>query len=442
MFPKDFVWGFATSSYQIEGAVNEDGRGESIWDRFAHTPGKTIDGTNGDVACDHYHRYAEDVELLRQLGAQAYRFSIAWPRILPQGTGAVNQAGLDFYDRLVDALLKAKITPYVTLYHWDLPQVLEDRGGWTNRETAYAFAEYTEVVVKRLGDRVQQWMTHNEPWCTAFLGYQNGYFAPGLKDLGKALQATHYLLLSHGLAVPVIREHGGEQAKVGIVLNLTPAYPATESPEDSAAVQRFDGFFNRWFLDPVVGRGYPQDMWTYYGSAVPTIAPDDLKIIAAPTDFLGVNYYNRAYLADAPENDGLLHTRDIGDPSKERTADREIYPEGFYDLMTWLHRDYGFPAYYIAENGAAFADQLADDNQVHDDRRVAFLQAHFEQAIRSINAGVPLIGYFVWSLMDNFEWASGYTLRYGITYVDFKTQQRIIKDSGLWVRDFIAPQTA
>ncbi len=441
MFPKNFVWGFATSSYQIEGAVHDDGRGEANWDQFSHTPGSIADGSTGDVACDHYHRYAEDVELMRSLGVNAYRFSIAWPRIVPQGTGLVNQAGLDFYDRLVDALLKAGITPYATLYHWDLPQVLEDRGGWTNRDTAYAFADYSRAVVSRLGDRVRQWMTHNEPWCTAFLGYYYGMFAPGIKNFGSALQASHNVLLSHGLAVQVIREIGGAQAQAGIVLNLAPAYAMTASPEDVAATRRFDGFFNRWFLDPVAGRGYPEDMWAYYGSAVPTIQPDDLKIIAAPTDFLGINYYNRVNVVDAPDSIPP-QTRDVNDPTKEHSDDREVYPEGLYDLLVRVHNDYGFPALYVAENGASFPDVLTADKRIHDERRTAFLRDHFAQAKRAIDAGAPLKGYFVWSLLDNFEWASGYTMHYGVTYVDRQTQERIVKDSGFWLRDFIRQQQA
>ncbi|MBN1286542.1 MAG: beta-glucosidase [Anaerolineae bacterium] len=435
-FPKDFMWGVATSSYQIEGAVHADGRGESIWDRFTHTPGAIKDGSTGDVACDHYHRYREDVALMQSLGVKAYRFSVAWPRILPQGTGEVNQAGLDFYSRLVDALLEAGITPFVTLYHWDLPQALEDRGGWNNRDTAEAFAAYADVMTRRLGDRARYWMTHNEPWCTAFLGYDMGIFAPGIKDLKVTLQVSHHLLLSHGLAVPAMRANLGDGAAVGIAPNFMPVYPATDAPEDRAAARRLDGLFNRWFADPLFGKGYPQDTWDLYGENVPDVQPGDIETLAAPVDFLGVNYYNPGTVADAPDAPPP-HLRDVSDPDLERTADRIIYPEGLYDILVQLHRDYNPPALYITENGAAFHDEPGEDSRVHDAGRIAFLEAHFAQAARALKAGVPLKGYFVWTLMDNFEWAAGYTLRYGITWVDFETQRRIPKDSALWYRDFI-----
>jgi beta-glucosidase len=439
-FPKDFLWGVATSSYQIEGAAKEDGRGESIWDRFAHTPGKVSGGATGNVACDHYHRYPEDVQLMRSLGVNAYRFSIAWPRVLPDGTGAVNLKGLDFYDRLVDELLEAKIAPMATLYHWDLPQALEDRGGWGSRETAYAFAGYAGTVARRLGDRVNLWITHNEMWCTAFLGYMLGIFAPGKSDPKLALQVAHNVLLSHGLAVPEIRA-AAPGVQVGIAPNLTPAYPVSASPEDAAAVHRFDGFFNRWFIDPLAGRGYPQDMVELYGSAVPDILPDDMQIIAAPIDFLGVNYYNPVQIGDDPAA-APLFTRRVDDPSLPRTADREYDPDWLYRLLVRLKDEYTFPALVITENGAAFPDELSDDGHVHDEGRVRFLQVHFEAAERALAAGVPLKGYCVWSLMDNFEWAAGYDLRYGITYVDFETQQRVIKDSGLFYRQWIEKQLA
>jgi beta-glucosidase len=435
-FPKDFLWGVATSSYQIEGAANEDGRGESIWDRFAHTPGKVSGGATGDVACDHYHRYREDVQLMRSIGVNAYRFSIAWPRVLPEGSGAVNLKGLDFYDRLVDELLNAGITPMPTLYHWDLPQALEDRGGWGSRDTAYAFSGYTGAVARRLGDRVKLWITHNEMWCTAFLGYMMGIFAPGKSDPKLALQVAHNVLLSHGLAVPQIRAIV-PGAQVGIAPNLLPAYPATVSPEDAAATHRFDGFFNRWFLDPLAGRGYPQDMWELYGSYVPEVHAEDLETIAAPVDFLGVNYYNPGQIGDDPDATPL-YARQVDDPSLPRTADREYDSEWLYRLLVRLKDEYPFPAYVITENGAAFHDELSPDGHVHDEERVRFLQVHFKAAERAAAAGVPLKGYFVWSLMDNFEWAAGYDLRYGITYVDFESQQRVIKNSGLWYKQWLA----
>lgn len=434
-FPADFHWGVATSSYQIEGAVNEDGRGESIWERFTATPGAVKDGSSGAVACDHYHRYGEDVALMGWLGVNAYRFSIAWPRILPAGTGTVNQAGLDFYDQLVDALLEAGITPFVTLYHWDLPQALQDKGGWTNRDTAYAFADYTAVLLERLGDRVSFWMTHNESWVSAFLGHYFGLHAPGWHDLNATLQATHHMLLSHGLAVPLIKAAGGQ---AGIAPNLVPAQPASNDPADLAATQRHDEYTNRWFLDPLAGRGYPQGIWEYYGPAVPAIGAGDMELIAAPIDFLGINYYNRCVAADNPIGKAP-QVRSIKDPAQPHTLDREIYPQGLYDMLTRIDREYDFPALYITENGAAVAEEVEAD-RVNDSQRTRFLHDHFVQAARAIEAGVPLRGYFVWSLMDNFEWALGYTLRYGIVRVDYDTLERTPKDSAIWYRDFIAAQ--
>jgi beta-glucosidase len=435
-FPADFIWGAGTSSYQIEGAAFEDGRGASIWDRFARTPGRITAGSNGDIACDHYHRYRDDVALMQSLNLQAYRFSIAWPRIIPHGTGAINQAGLDFYSRLVDALLEAGIQPIATLFHWDLPQALQDQGGWANRDTAYAFIPYTEAVVRKLGDRVKMWSTHTEPWCTSFLSHQIGMHAPGLKDFRTAVQTSHHLLLSHGLAVPVIRQFCSG-ASVGLAPNFTPAYPAADRPEDIAAARRFDGWFNRWFADPLAGRGYPQDMWDYYGADVPQLQPDDLEIIAAPLDWLGVNYYNHAYVVDDPGG-APPQARSVPDARCEHTADREIYPEGLYDTLLWLHRNYHFPALYITENGAAYDDVLTDEGRIHDEARIRFFQAHFEQAARALKDGVNLKGYLIWSVMDNFEWSAGYTIRYGVCYTDYVTQRRYPKDSALWYRDFIA----
>ncbi len=436
-FPSDFYFGVATSSYQIEGAVAEDGRGESIWDRFTATPGAVKDGSTGAVACDHYHRYIEDVALMKWLGVNAYRFSTAWPRILPTGSGKVNSAGLDFYDRLVDALLNAGITPFVTLYHWDLPQALQDKGGWTNRDTAFAFADYAGVVLERLGDRVKYWMTHNEPWVAAFLGNYFGLHAPGWRDLNAALQVAHHMLLSHGLVVPQIQAAGGQ---AGIAPNLVPAQPASSSPADLAAVQRHDEYINRWFLDPVAGQGYPQKMWDYYGAAVPKVGADDMKIIAAPVDFLGINYYNRRIAADNPGGKPP-QVRSVEDPSKPRTLDREIYPSGLYDILTRIHREYNFPALYITENGAAVEEEVTN-NRVDDSQRTQFLRDHFVQAARAVSDGVPLRGYFVWSLMDNFEWALGYTLRYGIVRVDYDSLIRTPKDSASWYRTFITEQRA
>lgn len=431
-FPTDFLWGAATSSYQIEGAVDADGRGESIWDRFTATPGAVKDSSTGAIACDHYHRFQEDVDLMRWLGLRAYRFSIAWPRILPDGSGQVNEKGLDFYDRLVDALLEAGVTPFATLYHWDLPQALQDCRGWANRDTAHAFVEYTQTVTARLGDRVQYWITHNEPWVAAFLGNYFGLHAPGWRDLPATLQIVHHMLLSHGLAIPVIKEAGG---RVGIAPNLVPGHAAGEDPADVAAARRHDGYVNRWFLDPLTGRGYPQDMWDYYGPATPNIQAGDMDTIATPIDFLGVNYYNRRLAADNPDGKPP-QVRTVEDSGRPRTLDREIYPRGLYELLMRLHREYKFPTLYITENGAA-VDETVEEDRVLDPQRRHFLQEHFTQAARAIHEGAPLRGYFVWSLLDNFEWALGYTLRYGIIHVDYQTQTRTPKQSAHWYRHFI-----
>lgn len=437
LFPKGFVWGAATASYQIEGAVSEDGRGESIWDRFSHTPGKVTNGDTGDVADDHYHRWPEDIRLMQALCLNAYRFSIAWPRIIPDGIGAVNEAGLDFYERLVDALLAAGIEPYVTLYHWDLPQALQDKGGWPNRDSAAWFVDYAAVVSGRLGDRVRHWITHNEPWVTTFLGYASGDMAPGIRDLKAALQAAHHLLLSHGQAVPILRGNGNGETQVGITLNLTWADAASERPGDVQAAHRLDGYMNRYFLDPLFRGAYPADMLAYYGERAPQIEPGDLLQISAPIDFLGVNYYTRSVVADEPNGD-ILGVRLIRPPYSEHTEmGWEVYPEGFYKLLRRLHGEYAPHAIHITENGAAFVDRV-ENGQVHDPRRVAYLREHFIAAQRAIQDGVPLRGYFVWSLLDNFEWAHGYTKRFGIVYVDYATQTRIPKDSAEFYKRVVA----
>lgn len=423
-----FRLGAATSSYQIEGAVSEDGRGPSIWDVFSHTPGKIKHEHNGDVACDHYHRLDEDVALLDWLGVDAYRFSIAWPRVLPTGRGQVNVRGLDFYDRLVDALLARGIAPCATLYHWDLPAALP--GGWLARDTALAFAEYSDKVAERLGDRVAMWFTHNEPWCQAFLGYHTGLFAPGHRDLAEGLLCAHHLLVSHGLAAQALRSR--VKQPIGIALNQVPAHPATPSAADVGAARRYDGYFNRWFLDPLVGRGYPSDMVELYGAAVPAVSDEDLRAMATPIDVMGVNYYERAVIADGADAPlRVAHVRPTGTP---RTLDREIYAQGLHETLARLHAEYGFSSLVVTENGAAFADELGADGVVHDAGRVEFFRAHLEQIVRARGDGIPVDGYFAWSLMDNFEWSEGYTLRYGVCHVDFATQQRTPKDSARFLR--------
>jgi beta-glucosidase len=438
-WPPGFLWGAATASYQIEGAVHEDGRGESIWDRFSHTPGKVRDGDTGDVACDHYHRWPDDIKLMQELGLDAYRYSIAWPRIVPQGRGAVNEKGLDFYERLTDGLLAAGIQPWVTLYHWDLPQALQDEGGWANRDTAYAYADYAEIVARRLGDRVAGWITHNEPWVVALVGNLFGEHAPGLRDLTTTIQVTHHLLLSHGLAVPRLRA-ANPGVPVGITLNLSAIYPATDSAADQAAAWRADGVVNRLFLDPLFHGRYPEDTLADVG-VQPPVQDGDLQLIQAPLDFLGINNYTRQVVRDKPDSE-FVRTEPVRPEGEYTTMDWEVYPDGLRVLLERLHRDYPVPAYYITENGAAFPDVVAADGSVPDERRQAFLQGYFGAAAQAIAAGVPLRGYFVWSLLDNFEWGHGYSQRFGIIRVDYETQRRTIKDSGRWYQRWLRERAA
>jgi beta-glucosidase len=433
-FPDDFAWGTATASFQIEGGASE--RGECIWDQFCRWPGKVVNGDTGDVADDHYHLYRTDVALMKELGMRAYRFSVCWPRVLPEGSGQVNAVGLDFYDRLVDELLAVNIIPYVTLYHWDLPSALQRLGGWAARDTVYRFADYAALVADRLGDRVRHWITHNEPWVVAFLGNQLGGHAPGWEDVGLALQIAHNVLVSHGLSVPLLRERSDASAQVGITLNFSPAYPATDSPEDVAAARRHDGYSNRWFMDPIYKGSYPQDLWDLFGHLVPRVAPGDMEIIARPIDFLGVNYYTRGVIRHAPGR--FLDYESIQPEGEYTEMGWEVIPQGLTDLLVRLHKDYNPGPFYITENGCAYPDVLTPDGRVHDMKRVAYLQQHFAAAHRAIAQGVPLKGYFVWSLMDNFEWAWGYTRRFGIVYVDYATQKRIPKDSALYVASVIA----
>lgn len=446
-FPEGFCWGAATAAYQIEGAWEEDGKGESIWDRFSHTPGNVQNGDTGDVACDYYHRWQEDIALMAEIGLDAYRFSIAWPRILPAGRGAVNQAGLDFYSRLVDGLLEAGITPFVTLYHWDLPQALQDEGGWAVRSTAEAFVEYADVVSRHLGDRVQHWITHNEPAVAAHVGHLMGEHAPGIQDLPTALRVSHHLLLSHGWSVPVIRENAAD-ADVGITVNVNWIVPASPSAVDSHAWRHVDGMWARWFLDPIYGRRYPADIVADHVAAghlppegMAFVEDGDLDAIAVPTDFLGLNYYTRNVTRDDANSDdeGLPSTV----PAPQNDVDRtemgwEVYPEGLFNVLNRLHFEYQVPRLYVTENGASYATGPAGDGRVPDTCRLNYLRDHFAQAHRALEVGVPLAGYFVWSFLDNFEWAYGYSQRFGIVWVDFETQERILKDSARWYKRVIA----
>jgi beta-glucosidase len=436
-FPPHFVWGVATAAYQIEGAAREDGRGTSIWDTFSHTRGKVLNDETGDVACDHYHRWREDVALLGDLGVGAYRFSIAWPRVVPTGSGASNTAGLDWYERLVDALLESGIQPWVTLHHWDLPQPLEDAGGWPERATADAFAYYVELVGRRLGDRVHTWITLNEPWCSAFLGYYTGEHAPGRRDQRLGLAAAHTLLLAHGRAVEVLRATS-PGAKVGIVLNSTHVEPASDDEADVAAARRADGYHNRWFLDPLYGRGYPADMLDHFAARFTPPSPADLLTIAAPTDFLGVNYYRPSVIRADPA-DAFLGTRSVK-PTGEAVTEMDwiVRPNGLRQLLLRLHRDYPVGSLAVTENGAAYTDAPPIDGQLHDPERTRYLARHVAAVGEALGEGVPLVAYFVWSLLDNFEWAQGYRNRFGLVYVDYASQRRVLKDSGRWYRSLIA----
>jgi beta-glucosidase len=432
-FPERFAWGTATAAYQIEGGTTEDGRGPSIWDTFAREPGRILDGSTADVTCDHFHLYRQDFKLMKELGLKHYRFSIAWPRIIPTGAGTPNAAGLDFYERLVDCMRENGIEPYATLYHWDLPQPLQEKGGWTNRATADRFAEYVDVVTRRLGKKVQRWMTHNEPWVVAFVGNLYASHAPGLADLRTALAAAHVILLSHGKAVPVIRANVGGAAQVGIVHNLEWVEPASRREEDVAAARRHDGAFNRWFLDPVFKGTYPADMREWYGPAAPAVQQGDLEAVKAPMDFLGVNYYTRRIIAHDASGD-FLHVRRVSYPFVPHAdyEEWEVSPEGLYRVLVRVSEDYGRPALYITENGTPLSDVIGADAACHDPARIDYVARHAAGIWQAIQDGADVRGYFVWSIMDNFEWNLGYTKRFGLVHVDFKTQKRTVKDSGRW----------
>jgi beta-glucosidase len=433
--PDDFLWGAGTAAYQVEGAATEDGRGESIWDRFAATPGKVRNGDSGAVACDFYHRYPEDIALMHELGLDAFRFSISWPRVMPLGRGPVNQAGLDFYDRLVDALLEAGIRPFATLYHWDLPQALEDAGGWPVRETSHAFVDYVEAVAARLGDRVLDWTTHNEPFCSAWLGYGHGVHAPGRTSTTDALAAAHHVLLSHGWAVDVLRRECA-RAEIGIVLDSWPAHPASDDDVDREAARIVDGIRNRWFFDPVLRGAYPIDAVEYFGRLAPAVVEGDLSAIAAPLDFIGINNYSRTLVRADPDGGTPLVVRA---PAAELTdMGWEIYPDGLSEVLGRLHNEYAAPSLYVTENGAAFADVRTHDGRIHDHERRAYLTDYIESVEQVTAHGVPVRGYFVWSLLDNFEWAYGYSKRFGLVYVEYPTLERIPKDSFYWYRDLIS----
>jgi beta-glucosidase len=440
-FPDSFAWGTATASYQIEGAVDEDGRSPSIWDTFSRTPGKIQDGDTGDVADDHYHRYEQDVELMGDLGVGWYRFSLAWPRLQPDGRGPLNEAGVDFYSRLVDALLAKDIQPWITLYHWDLPQVLQDHGGWPERDTAERFAEYAAAIYERLHDRVRHWTTLNEPWVSAFMGHATGRHAPGIQRPEAALRAAHHLLLGHGLAVDAMRAQGDGVSVFGVTLNVSPTDAASDDPADLDAARRADGLTNRMFLDPLLRGGYPDDVLEDVRPVTDGayIRPGDEQRIHVALDFLGINYYYRTVVrAGGGERSAISEWVGNGDIEKvSRGLPRtemgwEIDPDGLYDFLTRVSADYPGVPLYVTENGAAFADDKGADGEIRDPARVEYLDAHLRAAQRAIADGVDLRGYFVWSLMDNFEWSFGYSKRFGLIHVDYETLERTPKDSARW----------
>ncbi len=427
--PKGFYLGTASAAYQIEGATTQDGRGPSIWDQYVKVPGAIENGDTGDIACDHYNRWREDVEIMRRLGLNAYRFSISWSRVIPKGRGKVNKKGLDFYSQLVDALLEYKITPFVTLNHFDLPQKLqEEGGGWLRRGVHKDFIEYTGIVTQELGDRVKHWATFNEPWELAWQGYHTGEDAPGLRlGVDAALDASHNVYISHGHAVQAIRDNVPD-AEVGIVIHLNHVEPATQSPKDIAAAKRWEGCQNRWYLDPIFRGQYPEDMMELYGPLLPEIQPGDMETIKQPLDYLGLNMYRRSVIADGRDL-APVNIKRINPSGEYSDMGWEVYPQGLYDILKWTGRNYPLNKIYVTESGVAYNDPVTSDGRCHDTRRVTYLREHIKQALKAREEGVPLHGYFAWSTMDNFEWAYGYNMRFGVIHIDFRTQKRTIKDS-------------
>jgi beta-glucosidase len=439
-FPADFVWGTATSAYQIEGSPTADGAGRSIWHRFSHTPGNTWLDQTGDVACDHYRRYKDDVAIMAELGANAYRFSISWARIFPQGSGAVNKKGIDFYSRLVDELLARGIKPNATLFHWDLPEALDDRGGWLNRDVADWFADYATTMFDTLGDRVKIWSTLNEPWVVTDGGYLSGVLAPGHSNLFEAPIATHNLLRSHGKAVERFRAaSAAKNGRIGITVNLEPKYPASDSPEDLAAVRRADAYMNRQFLDPVFLGRYPDEMREIFGEAWPGWSAEDMRLIKQPIDFVGINYYTRRVERYYPDH-LPLQTKHVPQPQHTETDTKwEVFPEALTKVLLWVTERYGKPAIYITENGAAFYDPPHTiDGKIEDPLRVEYYRQHLRATHDAMQQGANVLGYYAWSLLDNYEWAHGYSKRFGIVHVDYSTQQRTIKSSGRYYASVIA----
>ena len=437
-FPAGFVWGAATSAYQVEGAWKEDGKGESIWDRFTHTAGNVIDGSTGDVACDQYHRYAEDVAILRGLGLGAYRFSIAWSRVVPEGSGAVNRSGLDYYDRLIDELLRNGITPFPTLFHWDLPQWIQDVGGWSDRAVIGRFAEYSDAVVRALGDRISTWTVFNEPEVFVTHGHESGVHAPGFRDPDLTLRISHVVNLAHAEGVRAVRA-AAPQASIGSAFNMDVAYPASDDPRDLEAAERHHAWVNAWYLDPLVHGRYPVAFLDQDAAlARMDIRPGDMESMATSFDFISLNMYSRAIVADDP-TDTRFGMRRVQGPGRRTSFGWEIWPAAMYRLLRRVDRDYGHPVLYITENGCASPTGPDADGRVHDVDRVDYLAGHIGQLARAIDDGCDVRGYFAWSLLDNFEWAAGYSQRFGIVWVDFDDGgRRIVKDSGWWLRDLAA----
>jgi beta-glucosidase len=439
-FPNNFLWGSATSSYQIEGAANEDGKGESIWDRFSNTPGKILNGDHGDVAINHYHRYEEDIRMMKELQLQSYRFSVSWPRIFPDGIGKPNIKGLDFYKRVIDSLHQNDIDPMLTLYHWDLPQALQDKGGWLNRDIVEYYVEYATYLFKELGDVVPSWITHNEPWVASFKGYADGEHAPGYTDIQSYIKASHHLNLSHGKVVDAFREQSITNGNIGITLNLTPGYPVGGLSEEQPAATIWDGFMNRWFLDPVLKGEYPQDIVDIYSKSfdLSFIEAGDLQRINRPIDFLGVNYYSVATIKAG--NEGLFNFLGIEgiNSGRPKTAmGWDIYPNGLKELLIRIKNDYGDIPLIITENGAAFEDKVEEDGSIIDEERIQYLREHLIACYEAIQYEVNLKGYYLWSMFDNFEWAFGYQRRFGMVYIDYATQKRTTKKSAHWYKEVI-----
>jgi beta-glucosidase len=431
-FPDGFLWGVASSAYQIEGAWNEDGKGESIWDRFSHTPGKIMNGDTGDVACDHYHRYREDVALMKELGVQAYRFSISWSRVLPKGKGDSNRAGLNFYRRLVDELLENGIEPWVCLLHYDLPQALQDEGGWANRNIVQYFADYAELMARELGDVVKRWVIFNEPRCMAWLGHLTGRHAPGTKNLELALKVSHNLQLAQGKAIQTLRDVN-QNFQIGTIVDLHAVHPISDDEKDQEAANKLDEFQNRWYIDPILKGEYPP----LAGKNGLKPNQEDMDLIKQPLDFLGVNYYTRM-LATYDPSDPVTQARRVQKKTPITEKGWEIYPNGLHEVLMRLRREYGEPMLYVTENGVAFEDNVVKEGKIQDEDRIAFLRDHILAAYRAIKDGVRLGGYFVWSIVDNFEWADGYSMRFGLVRMNYETLERTPKKSFYWYKQVIA----